>query len=285
VALPKIIVIVGPTASGKTALSLDLAREYNGEIVNADSRQVYRGMNIGTAKAPKDAGSDKYLVQGVSHYLIDVVNPDEEFSLAHYKRLAEEAIDDILARGKLPIVVGGTGLYIWAMVDNLDIPAVAPNLELRAELKKIDIKNTRRVLRALEVALSGGPFIGSQKKNAPKYEALQIGLSIGREELVNRINARVDEQIKEGLVDEVSALAKKYAWTLPAMSGIGYRQIGYYLRGEMPLDEAIEEIKKATRRYAKRQMTWFRRDKRIKWIKDMGEVEEMAGDFLKISNV
>lgn len=299
--MPKIIVIVGPTASGKTALSLALAKKYNGEIVSADSRQVYRGMDIGTAKVPKDNNDGEYFVQGVRHHLIDIVNPDEEFALAHYKKLAFEAIDDILSRGKLPIIVGGTGLYVWAIVDNLDIPAVAPNLAWRAEwtkkslpelvsalkkadplsAEKIDLKNPRRVLRALEVALSSSePFIKKQKKFAPKYDALQIGLNVERDELINRINTRVDEQIKDGLVNEVTVLAKKYPGILPAMSGIGYKQIGYYLRGEMSLDEAKEEIKKATRQYAKRQMTWFRRDKRIQWVNTFEEADLSVKNFL-----
>jgi len=292
--LPKIIAIVGPTASGKTELALRLAEKYSGEIVNADSRQVYRGMDIGTAKPAKDE------MKRAPHHLFDIVNPGEEFTLAHYKKIAFETIDDIIKRGKLPVVVGGTGLYVWAIVDNPDIPAVEPDLALRQKLSEIsppelaemlktkdpvlaektDLKNPRRVIRALEIVLAGGesPF-KNKNKLPPRYDVLQIGLTVPREELNARINARVDGQIKRGLAAEVAGLAKKYSWSLPAMSGIGYKQLGYYLRGEMPLAEAIELVKRDTRRYAKRQMTWFKRDQRINWIEQISEAEELVEKF------
>jgi len=299
--MPKIVVIVGPTASGKTALSLDLAEKFDGEIVNADSRQVYRGMNIGTAKAPKDPGS-KYTVGGVVHHLIDIVDPDDEFTLAHFKQDAFTAIDDILSRGKLPILVGGTGLYVQAIIDNLDIPAVEPDLQLRARLEtmsadelaemlkdkdaavfaRIDRHNPRRLIRALEVAMAENlENIEKDHKLPPRYEALQIGLEVPRAELIKRIETRVDEQIKSGLVNEVKELSKKYTWSLPAMSGIGYKQIGYYLRGELSLAEAVDLIKRDTRRYAKRQMTWFRRDKRIKWVAEPAQAEPLVRQYIK----
>lgn len=300
-ASPKIIAIVGPTASGKTEMSLALAEKFNGEIVNADSRQVYRGMDIGTAKEKPDDEKSDYFVRGIRHHLIDIVNPNEEFTLAHYKKFAFEAIDDILSRGKLPIVVGGTGLYVRTIVDNPDIPAVAPDLKLRVELEKknlselsamlkkidpktaekIDMKNPRRVIRAIEVAMSGESFLDLQNKFNPRYNALQIGMSVEREELNKRINARVDKQIEDGLAEEVKKLAQKYDWKLPAMSGIGYKQVGLYLRGEIFLPEAIEMIKRDTRRYAKRQMTWFQKDERIKWVKDAEEAEELVKKFVK----
>jgi len=328
--LPKIIVIVGPTASGKTALSLSLAKKFNGEIVNADSRQVYRGMNIGTAKPLGGLRATDYglrttarvadyglgVVDGIPHHLFDIVSPDEEFTLAHYKKAAVAAIKDILKRKKLPIVVGGTGLYIWALVDNLDIPEVAPDLVLRAKLEKmplaelveklkkadpetagrVDLKNPRRVIRALEVALSAGAF--KPKKSLPLFDVLQIGLNPSREELNRRISQRVEEQIKDGLVEEVKKLvapspssipacrqagsprAGGDIWDLPAMSGIGYRQLRSYLEGRETLAGAIEAIKRDTRHYAKRQMTWFRRDKRIKWVETVGEAAALANDFL-----
>lgn len=297
--LPKIIVIVGPTASGKTALSLELAKQFVGEIVNADSRQVYRGMNIGTAKIELD---QEFLAGGIRHHLIDAADPGEEFSLSHFKRLAFETIDGILSRGKLPIIVGGTGLYVQAIVENLDIPAVAPDTRLRAELEKkdllelvgmlkqhdpeaygkVDLKNPRRVVRALEIALSENTDqIKKFSKLDPRYDALQIGINISREELVARINRRVDEQISAGLVDEVRGLAQSYSWDLPAMSGIGYKQIGYFLNGQMSLPEAVELIKRDTRRYAKRQMTWFKRDGSIHWIQDSGGARRLVEEFLR----
>ncbi len=300
--LPKIIIIVGPTASGKTALSLELAKKFNGEIVNADSRQVYRKMDIGTAKAPKDIGQSEYIVQGILHHLIDVVDPDEEFTLAHYKKMAFKVIDNIFRQGKLPIIVGGTGLYVWSIVDNLDIPAVAPNSKLRQALddksldelvimlknsdpitaEKIDLKNPRRVKRALEVIMtSNESLVLKQKKLPSRYDSCQIGINVPRDELNMRINERVDRQINDGLIEEVKSLAKNFDWSLPSMSAIGYKEIGYFLRGEMQLDEAVELIKRNTRRYAKRQMTWFRRDKRICWTTGVTEAKDLIEKFIK----
>jgi len=335
--LPKIVVILGPTAAGKTAWGIRVAQMLSGEVVSADSRQVYRGMDVGTAKpdgkwtqtvilsdsegslklrkrrdssaAPQNDSRDDngvFIVEGEAHHLMDIVEPDENFSLADFKARALAAIDDILRRGKLPIIVGGTGLYIQAIVDNLEIPAVKPDEKLRAELEKktleeqikmlqeidpesarvIDTKNPRRVLRALEVAItSGESFTAQQKKGAPVYDALQIGVDVPREVLYERINKRVDEQIEQGLVEETRGLLRRYAprndTQMPSMSGIGYKQMGYYLRGEMTLPQAIEILKRDTRNYAKRQMTWFKRDKRIKWVSDWEEARKMIERFLK----
>lgn len=303
--LPKIVIILGPTASGKTDLGIALAREFGGEIINADSRQVYKEMDIATAKPPKDVESKKgeYLVNGIAHHLMDIIKPSKEFSLADFKEKANGAIADILSRGKLPIVVGGTGLYIWSLVENLDIPKVAPNKKLRKGLeekplselvkllqnidpdsaKKVDLKNPRRVLRALEVAISTGEsFVSQTTKSQPLYDILQIGISCPRETLFERINARVDAQIQNGLEEETKKLAKKYPWHLPSMSGIGYRQLGAYLRSECDLKQAIERIKIDTRHYAKRQMTWFARDKKIQWVeKDvLVRAKKLTGDFV-----
>ncbi len=303
--LPKIIVVLGPTASGKTDMGLFLAKKFNGEIISADSRQIYKEMDIGTAKPKGRFIKDKktYIVDGIPHYLMDILSPKKKFSLADFKNFAVDSINDILSRNKLPIIVGGTGLYIWALVDNLDIPSVEPDYRLRKKLekkklpelvkllgkidpataKKIDLKNPRRVLRALEVAmLSGSSFLKQQTKSKPVYKVLQIGLDLPREELYERINVRVDEQIKSGLVEEIKKLVKKYDRSLPSMSSIGYKQIGSYLREEAPLAEAVEVLKRDTRRYAKRQETWFKRDKRIKWIKntDRESAQKLTEDFL-----
>ena len=299
--LPKVIAILGPTASGKTDLGIFLAKKFNGEVVNFDSRQIYIGMNIATAKPEgcwkKDGGRKVFLVDDVPHHLMDFVNPNDAFSLSDFKNDAFAAIDDILSRGKLPILVGGTGLYFWGVIDNLDLTQTPPNLELRAELEKqsldervkllqekdpdscnlIDLKNPRRVLRALEVVLSTGkPFVANQKKNNPRYEVLQLGITRERAELNTRIDQRVDQQIKAGLLDETKELSQKYSWGLPSMSSIGYRQVGYFLRGEMSFEEAVEILKRDTRRYAKRQMTWFRRDVRIIWLKKPWAENAMA---------
>ena len=303
--LPKIIVILGPTASGKTDLGLALAKKFNGEIISADSRQVYKQMNIGTAKPAGewDKKNTAYIVDGVAHYMMDIIDPDKDFSLADYKVAAVKSIADILGRNKLPVVVGGTGLYIQALVENLDIPKAEPNKKLREDLekktlpelvtmlteidpasaKKIDLKNPRRVLRALEVFLqTGKSFFAQRTKSDPAYRALQIGIDLPREELYERINTRVDKQIEDGLTEETKKLASKYGWSLPSMSGIGYKQMGLYLRGEASLDEAVNILKQDTRRYAKRQMTWFKRDKSIFWIKNtnLALAEKKVKDFL-----
>ncbi|MFA5061752.1 MAG: tRNA (adenosine(37)-N6)-dimethylallyltransferase MiaA [Patescibacteria group bacterium] len=290
--LPKLIVILGPTGSGKTDLGIAVAKKYNGEIISADSRQIYKQMNIGTAKPKGEWQDGAYTVNGVPHYLMDIINPDENFTVADFKEQATFHINDILKRKKLPIIVGGTGLYIQSIVDNLDIPKVAPSTELRSELEKktqpelieilkqldpesaekIDLKNPRRVLRALEVAMiTGESFFNQRKKQVPLYDAKEFGINISKEELYRRLDARVDQQIKDGLVEEVKNLSQKYSWDLPSMSGIGYKQIGCFLRGEMTLEQAIEVLKRDTRRYAKRQMTWFKKDQRINWITDLEE--------------
>ena len=224
--------------------------------------------------------------------------------MADFKQLALEVVDNILSRGRVPIVVGGTGLYIWAIIDNLDIPKVLPNKKLRESLEKkpllelvkllkgldptsakqIDLKNPRRVLRALEVVITNGDsFVPQQTKSAPLYNVLQIGLNWPREELYERVNKRVEVQMDEGLLEETQKLVKKYPWDLPSMSSIGYRQIGYYLKGELSLPEAIEILKRDTRRYAKKQMTWFKRNKRINWISknDFKLAEKLVKKFLK----
>lgn len=309
--MKKIIVILGPTASGKTALSMELARKFNGEIVNADSRQIYKSMSIGTDKPAKDLiqkseakGPGEYFVQGVRHHLVDIIEPGVDFSLAEYKKIAIEAIEDIIRRGKLPIVVGGTGLYISAIVDNLDIPKVAPSRAMRLEFEKkplaelveqlkkldpetaeqIDLKNPRRVIRALEVAIiTGKSFVAQRRKLEPLYEALELGIELSKDELERRVSERVNEQIKRGLLAEVRRLMNKYGkgyWLVPALNTIGYREMGQFLQGSITESEAAEMIKKNTRQYAKRQMTWFKKDKRINWVQNAEEAEKIARKFL-----
>lgn len=306
--LPKIIVIVGPTASGKTGLGLALAKKFDGEIISADSRQIYKKMDIGTAKPAggwqQVHGRDVFVVEDVPHYFMDSVDPREELSLVDFKKQAIETIADITNRGKLPIVVGGTGLYVWALVDNLILPSVAPHKELRKKLEQrslselalwlekidpdshavIDRQNPRRVIRALEVAIvTGNSFVAQQKKEAPLFSALQIGLRWPLPELYGRIDSRVDSQIAQGLVDETKGLlADGYAFSLPSMSSIGYAQIGDYLRGQTTLLQAVEQIKQATHRYAKRQLTWFRAHPEIHWIEqaDEGQAIPLVVAFL-----
>jgi len=292
--LPKLIVILGPTASGKTSLAINLAKKYNGEIISADSRQVYKYMPIGTDVPIGIWQDNKFMVQGVQHHLMDCIEPDQAFSLANFKKQATSIANDIISRGKLPFVVGGTGLYISAIVDNFDIPKVKPDKKLRAELetkdkdeliemlkqkdpvsaKKIDINNPRRLVRALEVAIiTGKSFSAQQTKSEPLFDVLQIGISREREEIYKRINTRVDEQIEEGFIAEVQSLIKKgYDWNLPSMSGLGYRQFKDYFAGKVSKKDTIEKLKQDIRHYAKRQISWFKRDKRIQWI-ESGQFE------------
>ena len=290
----KLVAIVGPTAVGKTQLALRLAQDFNGEIVNADSRQVYRYMDIGTAK-PKL--SELALVP---HHLIDIVNPDEDFGLAQYQALANRAITDIQHRGKLPFMVGGTGQYVRAVLEGWVIPSVAPDHEFRLGLQErvergeaaelyqelvrvdpvaaqnIDSRNIRRVIRALEVSHhTGATFSGLQQKKAPPFDSLIIGLTAGRTELYRRIDSRVDIMIEMGLVEETKTLVSMgYGFGLPSMSGIGYKQIGQYLRGDITLEVAKEQIKFETHRVARHQYNWFRlSDKRIRWFDVEGDIE------------
>lgn len=284
-----LLVLLGPTASGKTALSLTLAKQFNGEIISADSRQVYRYMNIGTDKIPLEER------EGVPHYLIDLVNPDERFTVVDFKKLAEEKIAEIARRGKLPILVGGTGLYIRAITENFDIPP-SDDLALRTALEqealkeaengqeaqkllhqklakvdpqsaaKIHPSNTRYVLRALEIFYhTGAPK--SDKKSTPKYRVLKIGLALDRSELDKRIHRRVDEQFKKGLVEEIKRLLERgYDERLPALQTLGYRELIPALRGKISIDDAKELIKMHTRQFARRQITWFKKEKDVKWI-------------------
>ena len=286
-----LIAVVGPTAVGKTAFSVQLCIDINGEVVSADSRQIYRGMDIGTAKA---SAEERNLVP---LHLVDILAPDEPFTLAQYQEMAYQAIDDVLGRGRIPVLVGGTGLYVRAVLEGLGIPRVPPDPDLRAELyaraeregiqslhswlgqvdpqaaRTIDARNTRRVIRALEVYLATGqPISILQQATAPPYRVLQLGLTMDRAGLYRRIDERVEWMLLEGLVDEVRGLLEMgYACALPSMSGVGYRQMVRYLQGEVDLAEAVRQIKHDTRRFVRQQYNWFRLDDpKIRWF-DVGE--------------
>ena len=297
-----LIVILGPTASGKTELALKLAKKFNGEIVNADSRQIYREMDIGTGKVESRKSIKSKVKITIPTHLINVKNPNQKFSLSQYKKLAIKTINNIHKRNKIPILVGGTGLYISAIVDNLEIPKAAPNKKIREKLerhtekylfkklKKVDLKsaetigknNKRKLIRALEVCeITGKPFSAQQIKGKSLFNVLQIGIKTDREELYKKIDARVDKMIKAGLIEETKKLSRKYSFSLPAMSGIGYFEIGSYLKNETSLNDAIQKIKFRTHQYARRQMTWFKRDKKIKWIKNYKEAKKFVSDLLK----
>jgi tRNA dimethylallyltransferase len=304
--MAKLIAIVGPTGIGKTKLAIQLGLRFNGEIINADSRQIYRYMDIGTAKPSREEQ------EKVRHHLVDIIEPNQEFSLAEYQKLANEAIIDIQFRGKVPLLVGGSGLYVWAVLEGWVVPKVAPDVTFRrglekkveigqgAELyqelqqidpvaaEKIDPRNVRRVIRALEVnKLADSTFSQLQKKQPPPFQSLIIGLTTDRKELYRRADERVDDMIKHGFVEEVKTLLKMgYSFSLPAMSSIGYREIGQFIQGEMTLDEAIYKIKTGTHRFIRHQYAWYRlKDERIKWfdVEKMteGEVDRVVRDFIK----
>jgi len=291
------VALVGPTGVGKTALAIRLAEALAAEgvyveVVSADSRQIYRGMDIGTAKpSPAEQAC-------VPHHLIDLLDPDERFSLAEYQERAYAAIDAIHARAHLPLLVGGTGQYVRAVVEGWRIPRVPPDEALRARLyaqaeeegekalyerllaldpdaeELIDPRNVRRVVRALEVCYkTGRPFSEQRGKAPPPYEIVQIGLAMEREALYARVDARVDAMIEAGLVEEVRTLhAQGYGWDLPAMSSLGYRQLRAYLAGETTLEEAAAEIKIETHRFIRHQYNWFRpNDPDIHWLDAAGD--------------
>jgi len=303
--LHRIIVILGPTASGKSSLAFELAKKYDGELVSADSRQIYKHMDIGTAKDIGEWIGKQYVVDGIPLHLVDFVDPADEFSVANYRQLAYEKIDDILSRGKLPIIVGGTGLYVQAIVDNLAIPEVAPNEEIRKELQGktleelqeeyrqldpegfelIDEKNPVRLIRAIEVCRqTGKKFSDLRKKGEPRYDAMQIGIDWDREDLYGRIDKRVDIMVEQGLFEEAQGLIEKgYSCDLQAMNSIGYAEVCRFTQDELSESDATEEIKKNSRHYAKRQATWFLRDKRINWVKpsEFDSVDQRVDNFLK----
>ena len=290
-----LVAIVGPTGIGKSRLALRLAQVFNGEIVSADSRQVYRYIDIGTAKPTLQE------LSLVSHHLISIVNPGDDFSLAQYQELAYKAIKDIQQRHKLPLLVGGSGLYVWSVLEGWGIPQVPPDLEFRHGLEKtamvgrdklyhelkqvdpvaaqrIDPRNVRRMIRALEVHRGTSiPFSQLQRKKAPPFNTLIIGLTADRREIYRRVDSRIDDMIKQGLVEETKRLLDMgYHFKLPAMSSTGYKQIGMFLRGEITLAAATQQIKFETHRLVRHQYSWFRlTDKRIQWfdIQDRTKLE------------
>lgn len=286
---PFIVIIAGPTASGKTALGIKLAKLLNGEIISADSMQIYRYMDIGTAKPSSEE------MEGIKHHLIDIINPDEEFNVALFKKYADEKINELTGINKLPIVVGGTGLYINSLTYHLNFSDSSEDKEYRAYLsnlaktngnefvynmlikidpaaaKKIHPNNLKRVIRALEVFKNTGTKISEYQKETQiqesDYNFYYIGLDMPRDVLYDKINRRVDIMVNEGLVEEVNKLKEMgYNRNLQSMQAIGYKEIFDYLEGDLSLEDSIELIKRNSRRYAKRQLTWFRKDPRIKWI-------------------
>lgn len=293
--LPKVLCIVGPTSSGKTALGLALAKTFNGEIVNADARQLYRGFDIGTGKPSKVER------QSVPHHLFEE-DPHHPLTVTVWRERALKCIQKAIGRNRLPILVGGTGLYLQALIDNFSIPAVPPQVDLRAELEtlslkelvarleeadpasvsKIDIKNPRRVLRALEVMLaSGRSFADLRSRGEPLVDALQIGIQHSREELYARAEQAVDRMLEDGWLEEVRSLREsRLSSCQEAMSAIGYRELVDVIEGRLSSEGAVLKIKQATRNYIKRQITWFKRDTRIHWVRNEEEALEQIEFWL-----
>ena len=296
-----IVAVVGPTAVGKSALALRLARELDGEIVSADSRQVYRYMDIGTGKpSPRDRAE-------VPHHLIDISDPDDEYSLALFLRDASSAIRDLFARSRLPIVCGGTGQYVWALLEGWHVPIVAPDSQFRdalyervrvegvealhvelaavdpAAAYRVDPLNPRRVIRALEVARSAGHPRPEPGREKPPFGATTVGLTLGKERLNHRIDRRVDSMMAAGWLAEVERLLGcGYDRDLPSMSGLGYTELAQHVRGKIPLEEAVAEIKRRTRKFARRQRGWFRdADERIRWFEGSEEGFDRAGSHIR----
>ncbi len=286
----KVIVICGPTASGKTALSIELAKKINGEIISCDSMQIYKYMDIGTAKPTPEEQKE------VKHHLIDFVEPDQRYSVAEYKKDAEKSIEEILAKGKTPIIVGGTGLYVDSLIYGIEYPEIELDEEYRKQLEKeanengleslynrakeIDSKamekispnDKKRIIRVLEIYKATGKTKTEQeiesRTHEVKYDYKVFAIKMDREKLYERINKRVDLMVKKGLIEEVQNILKKYDKFPTAMQGLGYKEVVEYLEGKTTKEEMIEKIKMQTRRYAKRQITWFKKNKQTIWIEN-----------------
>jgi tRNA dimethylallyltransferase len=299
----KLLVIIGPTAVGKTKLSIELAKRYNGEIISGDSMQIYRGMDIGTAKITIEE------MEGIPHHLIDIKEPDESFSVAEFQQLVRAKISEITSKGKLPIIVGGTGLYIQAVIYDYQFSEAPADEEFRLqletkaqeignealhlELTKIDPEsasqihpnNVRRVIRALEIYHCTGKIMSEYQMNQQPdllYETALIGLTMDREKLYERINTRVEMMIAEGLLEEVSGLHKQGIRDCQSIQAIGYKEIYDYLDGKVSYDDAIESLKQNSRRYAKRQLTWFRNKMEVEWF-EMTNVSDLSKKITEIS--
>ena len=304
---PTVIVICGPTASGKTALSIELAKRINGDIVSADSMQIYKDMDIGSAKVTVDE------LKGIIHYLIDCVLPNERYSVANYKQDAKIAIEEIIDKGKVPIVVGGTGLYIDSLIYEIEYKDIKIDEEYRSDLekirdeqglevlynkaleidpeamKKISPNDFKRISRVLEIYEATGKTKTQQevesRLNEIPYDYKVFAIDYNREKLYERINKRVDIMIEKGLINEVKSLVETYSEFPTAMQGLGYKEVKQYLDGEMSKEEMTEKIKQESRRYAKRQFTWFRKNKQTIWINGESDIKENIDIILEESNI
>jgi len=295
----KLIIILGPNASGKTGLSVKLAKKFKGEIISADSRQVYKGMDIGTGKVTKEE------MQGIPHYLLDVADPKKRFDVAQYKILADKAVEKIFAENKLPFIVGGTGFYIQAVADNIQIPDIKPDWKLRAKLEKkplselyemlkkldpkragtIDKNNPRRIIRALEIVIKSKRPVPPPPAKNPKFEALFLGVKRDLKELKKLIETRLLKRLDEGMVDEIKKLHKAgVSWKRLEEFGLEYRYVAQYLQDKLSYEEMVPRLQKEIEHYAKKQIVWFKRDKRIKWVKNPKQAEKLIRTFLDKSH-
>ena len=304
---PTVIVICGPTASGKTALSIELAKRINGEIVSADSMQIYKDMDIGSAKVTLDE------MQGIKHYIIDCVYPNERYSVANYKQDAKAAIEEIIQKEKTPIVVGGTGLYIDSLIYEIEYKDIKINEEYRKQLEKIrdeeglevlykkaleidpeamekiSPNDFKRITRILEIYEATGKTKTEQEAesrlNEIPYDYKVFAIDYDREKLYERINKRVDIMLENGLIEEVKTLLEKYSEFPTAMQGLGYKEVKQYFDKELTREEMIEKIKQESRRYAKRQFTWFRKNKQTIWINGQADIQDNINIILEESNI
>lgn len=291
----QVIVIAGPTASGKTKLAIELAKRINGEIVSCDSMQIYKEMNIGTAKPTEQEQKE------VKHYMIDIISPNERFSVSDYKKMAEKYIEEILKKGKVPILVGGTGLYVNSLIYGIEFVEIEfdekyrQQLEKRVEnegleklyeeakkideeaIKSISPNDKKRILRVLEIFKQTGMTKTKQdklsRKNGPKYDYKVFAINLERDKLYDRINKRVDQMLEDGLIEEVKNIYEKYNSFPTAMQGIGYKEVVEYINNNITKEEMIEKIKQESRRYAKRQLTWFRKNKEIIWLDGLNDIQ------------
>ncbi|MBI2042335.1 MAG: tRNA (adenosine(37)-N6)-dimethylallyltransferase MiaA [Candidatus Nealsonbacteria bacterium] len=291
----KIIVILGPTSSGKSDLAVQIAEQFNGEIISADSRQVYRGMDIGTGKINKKE------MRGIPHYLLDVASPKRKFTVVQYRNLAQRELDRIFKKGKVPIICGGTAFYIYALIDGIVIPKVKPDWRLRQKLERlnteqllkrlekldprraenIETKNRRRLIRALEIIIKTKKPVPSLKQKPLPYPILIIGIRKTTTELKDAIYKRLNKRLRQGMVAEVKRLKKSHlSWKRLESFGLEYRYIAEYLQGCLNYEEMKEKLQRAIEHFAKRQMTWFKRDKRIRWVESYKEAETLLNDFL-----
>ena len=301
--MEKVVVICGPTASGKTKLSIELAKKINGEIVSADSMQIYQELDIGTAKPTEEEK------QGIKHYLLDFVSPERRYSVADYKKDAKKAIKTIVEEGKTPIIVGGTGLYIDSLIYEIEYPEIEFNQEYRRNLEervqkeglevlykeaekidplaiqKVSPNDEKRILRILEIYHATGKTKTEQeiesRKNPIEYDYQVYALKWDREVLYERINKRVDIMIDQGLIEEVKSILTRHKEFPTAMQGLGYKEVVEFLKGKISKEEMIEKIKMETRRYAKRQMTWFRKNKQTIWLEGKAKVEDNISIILE----